>query len=439
MLVTEGMASWVDRMIYAIMAPVLFACALLVFIFLPATVAPVLYICFVFAAATVARYLVLSIVARLTRKRVSAEATRFPSLVFIIPCLNELPSLKRTIPGMTEIEYEGELVFCYVCEIASTDGTVELVRSYCRRDARVVLIEKHSAPSGRGAAISYGLAHAPRCDVVAFLDADHAIDQDSVHELGRVFGQEEAPVAVQGVCASANESRNWLTRLLSIERRWLELTELTANPRLGGISHFGGGQGFLRRSLFDDRRIAVDNSMSLDDTDLSCALVLQGYRVIFNPDIRTTSVQPESLTQFIDQRYRWARGWLQVCRKYFSASLKHRGMPLGLRANLLRFAMLPYAIALLYPGLAAAAAALIMGAGQNLPLWLKLSCAFWPFLMGFQPYVAGASRLRLRQVPLTLIGIPMLFFVYSSFCAVSLFDAYVLRRKLRYSKTQKTA
>jgi cellulose synthase/poly-beta-1,6-N-acetylglucosamine synthase-like glycosyltransferase len=439
MLVTEGQASKRGRYLYVAIAGLVLALAAVLLGCIPALVRPVLWVSLAFAAGTASRSLAFSVLARLAAVKAAPEVTARPSFAFLIPGLNELPSLRRTVPAMTSLRYDGRLLLCYVCESASTDGSAGFLRDWAARDDRIVLIEKATPPGGRGAAISYGLDHAPRTDVVGFLDADHILDQQSMDELVRQFGAADPPAALQGVCATLNERPNALARLLTIEREWLEIVELRINPLVGGIGLFGGGQGFFRRSLFDDPRLRIDDSMVLDDIDLSARLALEGHAVTFSPRVETRSYEPESLREFLDQRSRWGRGWVQLAPRYVLAALRWRGVPLAVRMDLLRVVLTPFAAAWLCVGFAAGLVALCSPAHAQAPVWLGLVGLGWPFALGFGPYLAGARSARLRDLPLSLIGVPFLFYTYCALIAASLVDAFLLRRPVRYAKTEKRA
>lgn len=436
MRVTEGRASRKGRVACLATSLALVVISLAVFAFLPVLGRPVLWVGVVFAAGLVLRQGSFSVLARFMRYKPAPEPTWEPSFVFLIPSLNELSSLKRTVPALRELSYGGSLRFCYVCEGASTDGSLEYLRERARKDVRIVLIEKHTEPAGRGAAIQYGLEHAPECDVIGFLDADHTLPQSTLRELARVFADEDGPVAVQGVCACAADlASSRLGRLLAVERQWLERVELQATWRLGGFCQFGGGQGFFRRSLLEDPELRVDESMILDDADLSLRLGLKGHRITFNPRVVTQSSEPQRLAEFLDQRYRWARGWVQLSGRHLSSPFRARGIPLALRCDMLRFVLTPFTAGWLFFALAAGLAAPFTS--YPAPTWQALTCVLWPFLLGPGPYLAGVRRARRQDAFLVLLGIPLLLHAYCLLVVVSAVDQYVLRRPAGFAKVTK--
>ncbi len=438
MLVTEGDKSATDRVVCIFLIVGLLAGSTFLFVLLPRLIPPVLCAASILGGCLFVRFSVLSLLARFFPAAIPERITRYPSLAFLVPCLNELSALKITIPAMLCLKYPGKIACYYICESSSRDCSMEYIRTISEKENTVFLLDKPSAPTGRGAAISYGLSLLPPADVVGFLDADHVIDEQSLRVLAQVFSQTPPPVAVQGTCLALNESQNLLTQLLSVERRWLEVVELGVNPRFGGISFYGGGQGFFTGSLFKDSRFAIDDSMVLDDIDLSYRLFSKGIRVEFQPQIATRSFQPKRFSQFIDQRLRWARGWLQVSHKYLAQALSTRGEPLKKRWALLSFLIIPYVAAYLFFAFGACSALLILGEVPHMPLWVILPTLLWPLLLGLLPFVSGVTKTRTKHILLIVPGIALLALAHCSFFAVSILDKYILRRQPRYSKTSKT-
>jgi cellulose synthase/poly-beta-1,6-N-acetylglucosamine synthase-like glycosyltransferase len=321
-------------------------------------------------------------------------------------------------------------------ESASTDGSAEFVRDQAGEDERVVLIDKATPPGGRGAAVAYGVRHAPETEVVGLLDADHVLGQESLDELVRMFAQAAPPAGVQGRCATSNVDGNAMARALTVEREWLERVELHAAPRLGGMCVFGGGQGFLQRSVLCEPGLEVDESMILDDIDLSCRLALAGHRIVFHPGVQTLSRQPETLREFFDQRYRWTRGWVQLFGKYWTRPFGGPGPAPGLRLSLLGLLLTPFALALACLGASAAIAGLVTGSAA---LWLCLAALGWPLLSGPCPFVAGVKPLRRSDAPLVLVWMPILTVALCLLMMAAVMDVCVLRRPIKYAKTEKPA
>ncbi len=435
MLVTEGSESKKGRVVYvASGAAVLGAAASLPFWWVTGAGA-VLWGCLFLAGGMVLRSYVYSTVGRFLRPPHFGELERRPGISFIIPCLNELPSLRNTVPRMFDLAYEGKLRFCYVVEGASTDGSLGYLQQQAEADPRIHVIEKTTPPGGRGAAVQNGLDHAPELELVGFLDADHVLEQDSFDEMVRGLASGDGPPALQGRCATIPDG-NLLSRVLTVERAWMERVELDVTPRLGGLCLFGGGQGFFRREVLEETGLRIDESMILDDIDLSIEMALRGYRVRYDPGIVTHSTQPGTFGEFLDQRSRWIRGWIQLLSKFWAAPLRRRAAPLRLRADLVRLLLTPFGGVLLFLGFGSGLASLVAGGG-TVPPWLAAAGVLWPFSMGLGPYLAGSERIRPRTLLPTLVGLPLLLYAYCALAAASIVEGWILRMPVRYAKTNK--
>jgi len=143
--------------------------------------------------------------------------------------------------------------------------------------------------------------------------------------------------------------------------------------------------------------------MILDDIDLSCRLALDGKAIVFNQKIVTKSRQPETLSQFLDQRLRWGRGWVQLAGKYVVGALRPCKASLAARADVVRLTLTPFAGAWLCLSFVAALGELAAGGLHRNPGWLVLGALLWPFLLVPGPYLAGVGRRRHTAADLRLL------------------------------------
>ena len=440
MIVTEGEKAYRQGTRALVLAVAIFLLWLVLFCLVPVLIVPAIWVCFVMSATTIGRYVLLSVVSRFDRRSTDppVEApVRTPSIAFIIPCLNELPSLRNTVPAMTSLTSDADVFFLYVCESASTDGTPAYLAEQAERDGRIMLLVKAGPPAGRGSAVKYGIAHLQPCDLVGFLDADYMMDQTSFDRLLAVMGHEDSPAVLQGASEAANETSGVLPRLLSLERRWMDLMELKVNPKLGGMCYIAAGQGFFQRRILDDPRFVIDESSLVDDIDLSCELALGGQKVVYDPGVVSRCMEVTSPGGYLAQRRRWMRGWVQVSRKYLGRSLRVPGLPGMLRYDLVRFLLKPYRLALLFVTLPAFIALFTVGNVDTTTLVLFIWVVAALPVAGVLPVVAGACRPRPKEILLSLVGVPALLLIYLGFFAVAVLEEHVLRTVPHYSKTEK--
>lgn len=58
-------------------------------------------------------------------------------------------------------------------------------------------------------------------------------------------------------------------------------------------------------------------------------------------------------------------------------------------------------------------------------------------MIGPGPFLAGTAPSKLRDIPLALLGLPMLVYAYSWITTAAVVDMHVLRRPVGYAKTSK--
>ena len=437
MIVTEGKASRTERRLSITVGSTVLLGTTILFYAHPGAAEIACLVATSLGVVVVVRSALLSVNCR--RRSPKAISSRKPSPVFlfIIPCLNELPALSVSVARMLALTRICPLKLCYVCESDSTDGTSLYLEKVVAGESHVILLQKDTPPSGRGAAIAYALDRVQQGDVVGFLDADHYLCEKSVRRLQDRFSVDIPPAAVQGISCAANGDATSLARLLSIEQSWVEKMELNANPSLGGISLLGGGQGFILRRVLQDPRVRINPRMVLDDIDLSVSLIRAGHQIVFDPEIKTISFQPQNLSELLDQRIRWTAGWLQLSQRRFCSALAKPPLPILLRADLIRHLCVPYAGVLVYIGFAAAISCAFAGPSQGPNTTLLLVTLLWPLCIGVLPLVAGTLPWRRKSIWISFFGLPMLFGLYAMLFTAACIMAVIFRRQPRYTKVAK--
>ncbi len=424
------------RTIAIITGPGLMIVAIAVLSYFQFLVIPLCYIGIVVSGLIIVRYCILVTLSKLDSSYQESNCSNLPSICLIIPCLNERPILEKTIPKMQSLIYCGSLYFCYIIESTSSDGTLQYIEKQAKSDNRIVVVIKKTPPAGRGAAIAYGLYNAPHTDVVAFLDSDHTMDQDSLITLSRIFGNSKKELVIQGMLQTHNNEKNILVRAQSVERNIIERLEIEANGKIGGFSFYGGGQGFFSRSLFEKHQFKIDESLLLDDIDLSFRLALGGYKVELRQDISTESLVPEKLTEFIDQRFGWSRGWLDLADRHISVSCTAKKIPILLRIDCLRFFSLPYIAPLFILFWSSGIVAMLLGVSTTI-LYFLLPILCWPLFCGLLMSIVDYKNRYFKHKIVISVDMALLFVINVFILSAVFIDKHVFRSPSKYLKTAK--
>jgi dolichol-phosphate mannosyltransferase len=145
------------------------------------------------------------------------------SLALVVPTLNEAGNVNNLLSELTDVlsgtRYEYEII---VVDDGSTDGTVEQVRDWTKRDARVRLLSR-AGERGLAGAVLYGWGHS-RANLLGVIDADLQHPPDLLPEL--LKAAEQADIAIASRYARNNGTKGWNLLRAAVSR----LSTLAAAP-----------------------------------------------------------------------------------------------------------------------------------------------------------------------------------------------------------------
>jgi len=207
------------------------------------------------------------------RPRPVAEADITPKLTLIVPAYNEEANIAAKIESSLASDYPREQLEILVASNGSTDRTNEIVGAW--PDERVRLIAM--AQPGKIAALNEAVRHATG-EILVFTDADFFLDAHSLREIARKFADPE----VGGVCGARGpgilregDATGDGEGMYGRWDKWQKVQE----SRIGSVFAADGLLYAIRRSLF----IPVEDPDQADDIAISARVVLQGFRLLFEP------------------------------------------------------------------------------------------------------------------------------------------------------------
>ena len=207
------------------------------------------------------------------RSRPVREADVYPMATFIIPAFNEGRSIARKIENTLSLDYPADRIEVLVVSNGSTDSTESIVRGWPDKRVRLIALPQ----PGKMGALNEG-AKAATGDVLIFTDADFYLDRHSLRELARKFADPQ----VGGVCGARRaaapngaESTGEGEGMYHRWDRWQKIRE----SRIGSVFAADGLLYAIRRDLY----VPVSLASQADDIAISTRVVLQGYRLLFEP------------------------------------------------------------------------------------------------------------------------------------------------------------
>ena len=249
----------------------------------------------------------------------------------IVPAYNEEVNAVKTIQNLLLQTYSDlEIIFV---DDGSKDDTYNKVMDAFKYQPKVKVFTKQNG--GKASALNYGIENCSG-DIVVCIDADTQLMPDAVGKLVRYFVNEKIG-AVAGNVKVGNQ-KNLLTKWQSIEYTTAQNFDRRAFDHINAITVIPGAIGAFRRSAMIQAGGFTTDTLA-EDCDLTIRLLRNGYIVRNCTDAIAVTEAPESLKQFMKQRFRWSYGVMQSFWKNREACFNPKYKALGMVAlpNILLF------------------------------------------------------------------------------------------------------
>lgn len=266
---------------------------------------------------------------RSLRRRASEPAPTFehwPLVSILVPAFNEHDTMAPALESLLKIDYPRYEVI--VVDDGSTDGTLAQARPFEGNYGKCRISVFHKPNGGKWSALNFAFNHA-RGELMLCVDADSKLDPQAVRLMvGRM--------ADPGIDAVAGQIRvrnrtNLLTYLQALEYIMSSGALRFAQSYHEAVLVVPGPLGLYRRAVMERvcRRWGtrpdptqpghVPGPLACDtfaeDFDLSLAVLTLGGRIVYEPYAVSHTKAPDWTFALLSQRYRWARGTIQVLRK----------------------------------------------------------------------------------------------------------------------------
>ena len=241
--------------------------------------------------------------------------TIFHRFAVLISARNEDKVLPALLLSIQQQNYPTELLDTFVVADNCSDATAKVARK-----GGAVVWERHNTQRiGKGFALEY-LFHKiqkkftyKKYDGFLILDADNLLDQNYIAEMNKSFsGGYRILTSYRN---SKNYDSNWISAGYSLwfmrEARFLN----RARQRIK-TSCAVSGTGFLIHRDIIERNGGWKHFLLTEDIEFTIDSILQGETIGICETAVLYDEQPVSFKQSCRQRLRWAKGYLQVFRKY---------------------------------------------------------------------------------------------------------------------------
>lgn len=247
-----------------------------------------------------------------------------PLVSVIVPAYNESVNAVYTLQNLLKADYPSYEII--VVNDGSTDNTRQVVEQAFSNEPRIRLLNKTNG--GKASALNYGIAHA-KGEFLVCIDADTRLLPDAISRLMESFTDEQIG-AVAGNVKVGNRV-NLLTEWQAIEYITAQNFDRRAYDLLNCITVVPGAIGAFRKSAVLNAGGFTSDTLA-EDCDLTIRILRAGYMVRNNVQAIALTESPETLAQFLKQRFRWMYGVMQTLYKHRDALFKSKYRALGLFA-----------------------------------------------------------------------------------------------------------
>ena len=227
------------------------------------------------------------------------KASIMPSVTIVIPTFNEEVVIAEKIENTLHLDYPQDRLQILVCDDASEDRTVEIVKSYASAG---VELSQGTARSGKVGGLNRAL-QAATGEIFVIADADILTSPEALRELIANFGDETVGCAMaQTKMVSSGEGTGgglyWQYEAL------IRQSESDIHSTVAATGHFMA----LRRKLLQP----IPMDVILDDFYLAMMMIRQGYRVISEPKAIVWERPTQSMRDEVNRRGRLTAGRFQI-------------------------------------------------------------------------------------------------------------------------------
>ena len=228
----------------------------------------------------------------------------------LIACRNEENKIVNTLQYIKNQDYPGD-IHVVLIDNGSIDRTSEEAKITAECLGLSLRIIREEVP-GKFNALNTGLKEVNTRYVIT-LDADTLLHQSAVRYLvSRILSAPDDVCAVAGAVLVRNSRKNWLTKI----QEWDYFLGIASIKRL---------QGLYQGTLVAQGAYSIYKTDALkevggwpdaigEDIVLTWSFLRNGWKVYFEPLAVAFTDVPETLTYYIKQRSRWARGMIEALR-----------------------------------------------------------------------------------------------------------------------------
>jgi len=244
-----------------------------------------------------------------------------PSVAVVIPAFNEEKVIRKTVEAVLRSNYPNFEII--LVDDGSTDNTLNVIKYFFSENKKVKIFSETNA--GKWSALNHGIEQT-KAQILVTLDADTVFLPSTIEKLIPYFSNPHVG-AVAGNTKVGNR-HNLLTRWQALEYITSQNLDRRAFDALNCITVVPGSVGAWRRKAVLEAG-GFSNQTLAEDADLTFSIIRRGYKVVYQEKAVAYTEAPDTIKDFLRQRFRWMLGTLQTAWKHTDALFRSRYGALG--------------------------------------------------------------------------------------------------------------
>lgn len=240
-------------------------------------------------------------------------------IAVIVAVHNEENVIEASIQNLLNMNCGKNIVKVYVIDDDSSDKSLMKAQKF--NDSIIIIERKKAKLKGKPAAINELIPEID-ADLICIFDADSLPEKDFILKATRYFDDVNIGI-VQARNLQYNENKSIISKINSIDIDCLHFSIYHPKSLLDGMPLFEGRGGIFRKSVFLKLN-GFDQSLPTEDWDFSYRAQLEGFRVIYDPDIVNREQTVETVREYGHQRYRWLSSTVFTLLKNFPRVLNSK-------------------------------------------------------------------------------------------------------------------
>jgi cellulose synthase/poly-beta-1,6-N-acetylglucosamine synthase-like glycosyltransferase len=234
-----------------------------------------------------------------------------PVFTILVPMFREPEVLPILAGALRKLDYPLAKLDIKIVLEEGDHETIEAAKSLGLEGIFEIIRVPASQPQTKPKACNYALRYA-RGEYLVIFDAEDKPEPDQLKKVVAAFRSADPSVAcIQCRLNYYNASENWLTRMFTLDYSlWFDLM-LPGLERLKIPIPLGGTSNHFKIDVLREL-YAWDPFNVTEDADLGIRMTQKGYRVAL-VDSTTYEEANVSQTNWVRQRSRWIKGYMQTC------------------------------------------------------------------------------------------------------------------------------